>query len=216
MQAHIKPKIILFDIDYVLIDSSKLKEISSAKVAKILKISLIKMEKINEEFGKTLKTSKEFSPKKYAKFLANYFNDSRISKKITPIFLKPKLYQQALYSDIIPSLRKLKEKYWLGIYSEGTKEFQMAKLTLSGIINYFKKNLVFIYPDKTGKATKLVEKLGEIYFVDDNPRHIKDIAATFDAHPIWLKRGPKADTSETLTCPTILSLEELPEIGACP
>lgn len=234
-------KIILFDIDYVLIDSSRLKEISSIAAAGILNLGLTEMEQLNDEFGKTLESTIEFSPERLVQFLTNYYPQSD-KKALLEVYRDPQLYQQSTFTDVFPALEKLKQDNLLGIYSEGIKEFQMAKLTFSGIESFFDRNLIFIYPDKTGKAGELVKKLGEIYFdsphttesdsatknqtslpwqgtapacsavvyfVDDNPKHIKDVAATPGAHPIWLKRGPKAQTQETLNCPTILSLSGL-------
>lgn len=201
--------ILLFDIDYTLIDTSRLKKIASGEVAHLLGISNEGAEKLYEDFVKTLKSSIEFSPEKYAQFLEHYFADATVEKVISGIFGEPAVYQQATYPNTIQVLEKLRQTHRLGIFSEGVKDYQMNKLTLSGIINYLEKDLIFIYPDKTGKVVELVKKLGEIYFVDDSPKHIKDIAETFGAHPIWLKRGPKAQTSGSLNCPTILSLKEL-------
>jgi len=209
MQLQTKPKIILFDIDYTLIDTARLRQLTDEKILLITKLPKDSLEKATKEYAQTLKISIEFSPKIYAQFLANYFNNPIIETKVNAVFDQPSVYRQAIYSETISALDKLKEKHSLGIFSEGIKEFQMAKLILSGLINYFAQNFIFIFPDKTGKAGELVEELGEIYFVDDNPRHIKDIALTPGAHPIWLKRGPKAATEEKLDCPTILSLEEL-------
>jgi len=203
-------KIILFDIDYVLIDTSKLKEITSDEVVHLLGISKEEIKKVNEEFTQTLKSSLEFSPEKFVQFLINLYPQAS-PKSLASIYRNPQLYKMVTYPNVFPALKRLKGKASLGIFSEGIREFQMAKITLSGLISYFDQNLIFIYPDKIGKAGELVKKLGEIYFVDDNPRHIKDIATAQGTHPIWLKRGPKAETQETLNYPTILSLKELEE-----
>ena len=202
-------KIILFDIDYTLIDTAKLRQLTQKEIQSAGNLSETELETAVKEFSLVLGTSREFSPRDYARFLAKYFANPLLEEKITAIFNNPLLYKEALYPETIPVLQKLKEKYLLGIYSEGTLEFQTAKITLTGITDYLQKDLIFIYPDKTGQATKLTEKMGKIFFIDDNPLHIKDLLSIPNASPIWIKRGPKAAKVEKLNCQTIFSLEEL-------
>lgn len=205
-------KIILFDIDYVLIDSANLRELTREEISFQLGVSLSVIEYLYNKFESKLSSLRNFSPKKYGKFLAKRLSNTSIENEVIRVYFKnPDIYKKSVCPKVIPTLRRLKQKYCLGIFSEGVKEFQMTKLKLSGIIQYLDQKYIFIFPNKTGKAGELVIKIGEIYFVDDNPRHIKDITATTGAHPIWLKRGLKAQTEETLNCPTILNLKELEE-----
>lgn len=209
MSNFLSSKIILFDIDYTLIDTDKLRKITHDKILQTTKIPPQELEKATKKFAETLKTSREFSPPKYAIFLANYFTDPLLKKKVGEIFSRPSVYQPAIYPDVMPSLKKLRPTYSLGIFSEGIRKYQIAKITLSGIISYLDQNLIFIFVDKTGKGKFVAEKVGKCHIVDDNPRHITDLRGIENITPIWLKCGPKAKTEEILNCPTILSLEEL-------
>jgi FMN phosphatase YigB (HAD superfamily) len=203
-------KIILVDIDIVLLDSQKLRDSRKEKICQCLKINSQTFDKFYIKYYQTLEKSSDFSPLKFASLLSTGLNNPFLKGKVLESFFNDQeSYIRSLYPDTLLALRKLHKNYRLGIFSEGIKDFQMAKLTLSGVINYLEENLIFIYPDKTGKAAELMEKLGKIYFVDDTPKHIKDIASTAGAYPIWLKRGTKAETEEKLSYPTILSLEEL-------
>jgi len=204
-----KTKIILFDIDYTLIDTAKLRQLTHREIMSVANLTSDQLEIAVKEFSRSFGTSKEFSPKNYSLFLAIYFNNPELEKKIEIIFANPLLYKEALYSETIPVLKKLKENFLLGIYSEGIKEFQTAKINLTGLVNYLEKKLIFIYPNKTGQAKELTEKMGNLFFVDDNPLHIQDIASLPNGRPIWIKRGPKAAKVEKLNFPTILSLEEI-------
>lgn len=206
-------KIILFDIDYVLIDSEELRVLRKGKICRKFEISEEKFEQIREKYFQSLEKTSNFSAKNFSYFLAKTIKNPLVGEKIAKIYYQDKATcKRTVYPDVIPALKKLKSHCRLGIFSEGDKDFQRSKLILPEIINYFKKGLVFIYPDKTSKATEIVDKVGEVYIIDDNPKHIKDIALTSEAHPIWLKRGPKAQTEEKLNCPTIFSLEEVEEI----
>jgi len=202
-------KIILFDLDYTLIDTDLLRELTNLKICQAINLPNARIKKATKSFSFFLKKSIRFSPQKYARFMALELNQPKLENQILKVFSLKSLYQKSLYPQTLPILKKLNARYRLGIYSEGVKEFQMAKLKLSGIINYLDRNLVFIYSDKTGKAGKLVKKFSEIFFVDDNPKHIKDIALTGGNRPIWLKRGPKARTEKKMNFPTISSLEGL-------
>ncbi len=204
-----KPKIILFDIDYTLIDTAKLRQLTHREIMSAANLTSDQLEIAVKKFSLVFGTSKEFSPKNYGLFLAKYFNNPELEKKIETIFANPLLYREALYPETIPVLKKLKENFLLGIYSEGTKEFQTAKINLTDLTDYLEKKLRFIYPDKTGHAKELIEKMDNLFFIDDNPLHIQDIASLPNSRPIWIKRGPKAAKAEKLNCPTILSLEEL-------
>lgn len=203
------PKIILFDIDYTLIDSDKLRLFAHQEILKQLKISKVEVERATENFSKTLKSSLEFSPQRYARFLTNYFADSLIEKKATDILNEPAIYQQATYPETIPALKILKQNCSLGIFSEGVRKFQITKITLSGIINYLDRGLIFIYPEKSGVMKSIIRKIGKVYVIDDNPEHIVELSKINGVSPIWLKRGPKTQKEENLNCPTILSLEEI-------
>jgi FMN phosphatase YigB (HAD superfamily) len=203
------PKTILFDIDYTLIDTDKLRQLTHQQILKQLKISKAELARATENFSKTLKSSLEFSPQRYSRFLANYFADSLIGKRVIDIFNEPAIYQQATYPETTPTLKILKQDYPLGIFSEGVRKSQIAKIALSGIINYLDRDLIFIYPKKKGVMKSIIRKIGRVYVIDNNLEHIIELSKINGVSPIWLKRGPKVKIEVKLNCPTIFSLEEI-------
>ncbi len=98
-------------------------------------------------------------------------------------FLAPRYYREALFTDVLPTLQKLKGKAFLGIFSQGPGRLQRAKLYLSGIEKYFSPELTFIFPlRKIAKAKQILTQLPKtkIYFVDDRP----GIAAALANHRV--------------------------------
>ena len=98
------------------------------------------------------------------------------------------IYNVNVYKETLEVLEKLKDKYRLGIYSEGTKKFQNHKFKSLGLNKYFDKDLIFIVDDK--------ETICE--FLTKN-----------EIRAIWLNRK---DNRKSDKCETIYSLFELPVI----
>ncbi|MEX0587553.1 MAG: HAD family hydrolase, partial [Patescibacteria group bacterium] len=93
-------------------------------------------------------------------------------------FLSPDYYRDSLFEDAIPTLKKLQGKADLGIFSQGPRRLQRAKLKQSGIEKYFDPELVFIFPPrKISKARQVIARLPKtkIYFVDDRSSIAKEL-----------------------------------------
>ncbi len=202
---------LLFDIDYTLINTNKLKnQIQNHLLPRVLEIETTTLEKITQTYIQTLNSSIEFSPRKYIKFLSNNLNsDKQLRQKALSIFLDNKSnYKNCLYPETKPVLKDLKPNHSLGIFSEGEFEFQKAKLEQSGIENFFEPELIFIFANKENKVKEVWQKINKypkpVYIIDDDLNHIKEIAKT-NIKPILI------DRQESYNGPinTIKNLEEL-------
>ncbi len=206
-----KKPIILFDIDYTLLDTDLLKEKMDSYICSFAKIKRKSLVMLNDEFIDRLQSTIAFSPRRYAQFLQKKLGAKSLKDYLLDLFFKNRqLYHSCLYPETINVLALLQENYKLGIFSEGTFHFQLAKVQLSGVKKYLDEKLIFIYPNKSGKAKELARQLGLITIVDDNIGNINELLLTKGVSPIWIKRGPKAEKEE-LKVKTILTLDELIE-----
>lgn len=116
------------------------------------------------------------------------------SPAVEKSFLAPRYYREARFGDVVSTLKNLKGKADLGIFSQGPGRLQRAKLYLSGIEKYFDPKYVFILPiPKTSKINQVLARLPKtkIYFVDDRP----DIAETLANHRVQvflIRRGQRS------------------------
>lgn len=204
--------IILFDIDHTLLDTGKLKKLFDYEICKTLKIKEEDLERFNQEFFRRLRSSIEFSPRLYIRFLEKRVPCHSLKPTLLGLFFKSNVYyRKSLYFDTIPVLGKLRRKFSLGVFSEGVREFQLTKLKLSGLVDYLDKKIVFIYPNKKGKAGNLVERLGSFYVVDDNPEHILALAKVRGVSPILIKRETRDLENQSSNFKLISSLSEICE-----
>lgn len=196
-------EIILFDIDYTLINSQISKELRRERFSKLLGISEEDFSLTEKEYVKKDTGFTDFDPNEYVDFITNKYSVSR--EDISKIFFDDINFQRALYPDVIASLDKLRNNYSLGIFSEGMEDFQMMKLHRSDILKYFDPKLVFIHRRKlTGEVLSLLPE--GCYIVDDNVFVVEALCKTGDCKPIWLNRKKEATQ---LKCPEIDEIANL-------
>lgn len=193
-------EVILFDIDYTLINSQISKELRRKKFSNLLGISeedflLTEKEYVKKDSGFT-----DFDPNEYVDFTAKKYGVGRNS--ISEIFFQDENFIRAVYPDVLPSLEILKNDLSLGIFSEGLEDFQMLKLHKSNLLRYFDPNLSFIFKRKlTEDSLKLLPK--GCFIVDDNMFVIEGLCEEGSFKPIWLNR--KGDDTE-ISCQVIEGL----------
>lgn len=201
--------IILFDIDRTLLDTDKLKDkIQNERLPELFGVTAQQLEPITNEYLSSLNSTVEFSPRVYTKLLVDKLDKDK-QKAALDIFLNnPIDFQTALFPEVISTLKKLHQKHYLGIFSEGDLEFQKAKLKQSGIKKFLDPKLTFIFPTKTNKTNSVWKKIKNYqtpsFIVDDNPAHIASIARTHFI-PILLKK----DKGERMGNLSIQNLSEL-------
>lgn len=206
--------IILFDIDYTLINTSRLRELIETVNCSLLRIDPNHYRELAGEYAAGLKSSIKFSPRNYLRFLDNKLKRPLpLTDLLANYFSSPILYRQALYLDTIAVLKQLSPKFSLGIFSEGVKEFQIAKIDQSGIVQYLDPSLIFIYPDKTSKASALCRKIGSFFLVDDNPRHLVKYLEIKAIDKVLVTRGVKYSS---YTEPLSLEIKQISNLAELP
>lgn len=115
-----------------------------------------------------------------------------------------KLYRDSLYPDAIATLALLAKEYPLGIFSQGYREFQENKLKQCGIVSYFKKECIFIFPDKT--LTSVLDTLPEnAVIIEDKLSVVQKINP-----PLIAIQMDRSNTQKY--SPSVTSLAELPAL----
>jgi len=204
-----KKPIILFDIDFTLVDTDKLRSLTSLALIKFLKVARKDYETVSEKYAKGLKNYTDFNSKQYLKCLSSEFGKNVNS--LGKVFYNPKFYRQSLFTETVSVLEKLfKKEIKLGIFSEGFKNFQRKKLKNSGILKFFDRQNLFIFRRKARKSSVIALPKNSI-IVDDNLAVLEEIDELNNSKKIklvWLNRKTKKIHKKIKT---IFSLEEILE-----
>jgi len=203
-----QPKaVVLFDIDSTLLNSAKIHALTAVHL----------LRKFKKVFGKLVKgdwkgawklTLPDRQGLEY--LLLGRPRDFITSQAVKDSFLASKYYQDALFEDVLPTLKKLRGKVSLGVFSQGPVRLQHAKLYLSGIEKYFEREIIFVFPPrKVAKARQILAQLPEtkIYFVDDR----LDIAKALANHrvKVFLIQRDPSPVSRNGRVTVIRSLKEI-------
>ena len=178
-------KIILFDIDYTLINTSQLKENLIDVLTNIIQVKKNDFIKAMSLYTKNLKSSTDFRPEGYCLFLSKRFRCNH-GKLLDAFYKSNKTYENILYPDTIKLLERLKEKYILGIFSEGYINFQLTKLKASGILPYFDKKYIFIGRRKLSK--KCLDLIPANSIIIDDNKKVVDILTKNNIKSLWVNR----------------------------
>ena len=179
-------KIILFDIDHTLINTSQLRENLTGILIKLIHVNKNDYMRVTFIYTNSLKSSTDFRPENYCRILSKHFG-CNYKKLLGVFYISEKIYRNALYPDTVTALEKLKVKYILGIYSEGYKRFQLTKLKLSGIMPYFDKRYIFIGRRKLSK--KFLGLIPANSIIIDNNKKVINILTKNNIKNIWVNRN---------------------------
>lgn len=196
-------EIILFDIDYTLLDTSVSKRYYREKISKLANVSIDDFILVEQEYKKKDSGFTDFHPNDYIEHVCKFYNLNENS--VRELFFSDDNFKDALYDDVIPTLKALLERFSLGIFSEGFEDFQLAKLHRSGIMNFFEKDLTFIFRRKL-EEDSLALLPDNCFVIDDNPSVVEALAKTDKFKTFWLNRK---SNEKDLVCTTIHGLKEL-------
>lgn len=192
------PKLILFDIDFTLIDTDKLRSLVSKNLIKVLGVDEATLAAVSDRYVETLSYFNDFNYDDYLLHLSAVFSaDFAVLKEAT--FTNEDIYRSILYPDTIPTLKDLQPNFTLGLYSEGFVEFQSIKI--GGILSYFDPHHRYILRRKSSPES--LASLPPAIVVDDNPEIIAKLISLNQVQPIWLNRlsdkiHPKVSTIHSL------------------
>lgn len=113
----------------------------------------------------------------------------------TDHFKSSGLTEFRLYDEVIPVLETLSQRYDLGIFSEGEKEFQMAKLLKTMIDKHFKAEHKHIVVKKVDFFDSIFPAYShkKVSLVDDKLSILKEVSDKYPSiQTIWIKRGQYA------------------------
>ena len=197
-------KIILFDMDRTIYDTKSSGEKISQCLAEISQKTVEEIKKIQIDYTSGLESSTDFDPDE---FLKEVEKETKVDlETLNQAFFSSKNF--VLYPEAKEKLNKLlNEGYSLGIFSEGVYEWQMKKLILTGIINYFDKNFIFIGRRKLSED--FIKKLPDgATIIDDKKEVVEKLGALGRFRVIWINRINDETISGVKTIKSLLEITE--------
>ena len=173
--------VVLFDIDHTLINNRKLAPLIGRHL--LGKFKILGRKIFNGDWN-GFRTA--FKPELYALGYLIFGSAGGFSKRKGVLergFFNPRFFSDSVFSDAVPTLKYLKGKAILGIFSQGPRSFQISKLTFSGLEKFFEKEYIFVFPPfKAARAKEVLAKLPskKVYFVDDR----EDVALALLNHKV--------------------------------
>lgn len=198
-------QIILFDIDYTLFDSDKIKGNIEKITCEFFKIQRKVYDEVYIRYKASLQSSTDFNPESYCKFLTKKFKKES-NGLLESFYTTGEVYKNTLYSDTSEDLKELSKNYKLGIFSEGISRYQISKLKFCNLLPYFEKRCLYFFRRKmTGNSIK---KLPVKSIVVDDKKEVVETLIDNGFAAIWLNRK---NLINVRNIPEISSLEQLPE-----
>ncbi len=184
-------KIILFDIDYTLSDRDFLRNFGRNYLAMLVNKTVYDIDYMVEDIiAQSAKQFGIFDIYYYAKEVAERFNKADLNKKLIDMFLKYYPVDKALYKETKEVLDTLKNKYILGIQSDGQPIFQLKKV--ENIKKYFNDKYIFIFKNKREEIFDKIQDIkNNIIVLDDKPDYIEKLLEN-GVRAIHINRGPYA------------------------
>jgi phosphoglycolate phosphatase-like HAD superfamily hydrolase len=197
-------KIILFDWDDTLFSKSGYQKRLSETLAKVCNLPAETVWKLEEEYFNGLDKSGDFRVDKLLEFVRQ--KSGKQVDLTNFIASNPEIYSGALFPEIVTVLDQLKEKFLLGIYSQGFIDLQKTKIEYSGIKNYFDEKLIYLNNNKLD--SDFIKTLpNKVMLVDDKKEVIETLKQLRpDLELVWINRK---DEEKTDGVRTIQSLKEL-------
>lgn len=195
--------IILFDIDYTLINTDVIKVETIENISQYFSTTTEIINIAKNKYIELLSYVNDLNPNDMLDFIGNELHLP--VAKLKSIFYDSKIYKKSVYLETPKILEKInRDKYEIGIYSEGWEFFQRHKLETTGLIKYFDEKLIYISRRK--RAEEFVISLPECTIIDDTVEVINNLQNFPQITPIWLNRIDKRKHGKVRT---IYSLSEL-------
>lgn len=197
-----KPRIYL-DLDRTLFDTVGSGE--NYRVAlEAIGVSTVEYNRIYNEYKSTLESSTDFDPEKVLDLLAENLNINR--EKLAQSFWREDNFM--LFPEVRTTLKKLSRIYDLILFSEGTKNWQLAKIEKTEIQEYFDLKASLI--ERRKMNPKVIEKISQGATVVDDKKGVIEQLDTQrpDLSLVWINRN----NEEELTGQNIRTIRDLGEL----
>ncbi len=205
--------LILFDIDSTLIDTKWLiGERVFPAVAAAADVDGHSFHTLVDRYYQTLDDPTDFNPWDFIAFVSAETGAS--SEVLEKAYFDPKLFQAAIYDDVIPTLEALSENkaHNIGIYSQGIERYQRLKLKLGSVMQYFQNSEYQIIEERKSSLDVLDRIPKGAVLIDDHSRFLKPLAEKrSDLHLYWIYRDDPSDYEDIVPA-SVQHLQALTEI----
>lgn len=187
-------KVVLFDIDYTLFDTERLRKNLYERLADVLGLTKEEIEEIGQRIYEEITSpTGYFNPEYFVKEMAKRVNREEKKRDIEQTIWDKRNFEGNFYKETEKVLKALSGFCKVGIFSKGYDRFQRAKLT--AIAHFLEKEHVHITVSKHSMLPGLLMryKKSKLYLVDD-AIDVLAAAKKLNDHVfvIWVKRGKYA------------------------
>lgn len=179
-------KIILFDWDDTLFSKTKYRRNVINNLSRLSQLPLEEISEFEAHYFNNLIRSDDFTIEDFINKFSRQFNKNIDIEYFSTDKLS--IYSQSLFPETAQILEKIKDKYSLGIYSQGFVGLQKLKIKYSGIGDFFDDNLIFIDRNKTRPEFVLQIPIN-VTIVDDKKEVVESLVQQRpDLKVIWMNR----------------------------
>ena len=209
-------KIVLFDIDYTLFNTTKFKELIAQELKKYFPKASIEL--LEEVYGEVRKYG-AFNPSLFAQFFTHKTEIQIPAEAVEKLWFDRGTIEKSLYPEVLSTLSILQNRKdtVFGIFSSGHTDFQLRKISM--VSDFFAKEHMHIAPFKEETLQDVLHEYrnASVVLVDDLItilQKAKSLKPTLFS--IWIKRGKFAERAEIpsgfIPDVTVSLLSEIPDI----
>lgn len=182
-------KIVFFDVDDTLISKKEFKANLNQNLANECGKSSEEISEHMENYINGLEHSDDFDIDNYIGYIEKKYGQKIAIEKYLSNELK--IYSNAVFPDAFPALTELKNKFRLGVFTQGTERLQSAKIKSSGLEDYFEKSLIYISKDKLSREE--IDKMPAGSTIIDDKKLVVEKLKSFEDEKhfniIWINRN---------------------------
>ena len=200
--------IVLFDFDRTLFDTAHYGDALTEVLAELLRTNKVTLRKVMTDYVSSLASDLEFDPDNYTKFLCDKFSFENQEILLSVFYGEgyKHWYKDYIFPEAYELINNLKNKYNLGLYSEGTQKFQNYKIESSGILKYFDIDLIFILDNKSTPVS--LAKIPSSSVIIDDKKSVCQYLFENGMKCFWLNKKGEPDSKDFPTVHTLLEVME--------
>ena len=198
-----KKPIVLFDIDYTMFDVKHFDNNFHAYLSKLLDVDQKKVQDLSIKTILGLIKQEHFLDiDKYLKILLSGLGKEKYLKEIEQFLFGKDFFKRGFYPDVEVTVRTLKEMFRLGVFSQGDKKLQGAKINQSGFEDIYDKKLIYIIKPRKLDFLPSLKKLhtkDKVFLVEDKLSILHEVKKQMSSvFGIWVKRGWYAENQKEI------------------